>query len=75
MLCLPTPPLHLAPLLKVTPLEFCQDVQHKKITESPCVIVWHCLCDPAFSPFSKTPTWDGRTDDRKRKIEKEAQLR
>jgi len=25
-------------------------------------IVWCCLCDPAFSRFSTTPTSDGQTD-------------
>ena len=30
--------------------------------ESPCAIVWHCLCDPMFSHFSKTPTYDRQMD-------------
>jgi len=29
--------------------------------ESSCGIVWCCLCDPTFSRFSRTPTYDRQT--------------
>jgi len=54
------PHLHLAP-----PLGWFQtrDFQHQKI-RVPWAIVWHCLHDPTFSHFSRTPTCrtDGQTD-------------
>ena len=28
------------------------------VNQSPCAIVWCCLCDPLFSHFSRTPTCD-----------------
>ena len=30
--------------------------------QSPCGIVWCCLCDPTFCRFSKTPACDRQTD-------------
>jgi len=30
--------------------------------QSPWAIVWCCFCDPTFSRFSGSPTFDGRTD-------------
>ena len=30
--------------------------------QSPWAIVWCCLCDPTFSRFSRTPTYDRQTD-------------
>ena len=55
------PNLHLAPPLGVTPFEFCRDFRHQK-TRTSRVIVWHCLRDPMFSRFSRTPTCDRWTD-------------
>jgi len=40
--------------------EFCQDFWHQKM--SPWAIVCCCLCDPAFSRFSRTPTCDRRME-------------
>jgi len=52
--------LHFAPPLWMTPFEFCPGLWHQKT--SPYAIVWRCLCDPACTRFSRTPTCDRQTD-------------
>jgi len=57
------PHLHLAPPQGLIPVEFRGDLWHQK-TRIPGLSWGCCLCDPTFSPFSRTPTCDGRTDRR-----------
>ena len=54
--------LRLAPVLGVTLFEFWQDLRLQK-TKSRWAIMWHCLCDPTFSRFSRTPACDRQTHD------------
>jgi len=45
----------------VTCLSFAEIFSVRK--QTPWAILWHCLHDPAFSRFSKTPTCDRQTHD------------
>jgi len=55
------PHLHLAPLLRVTPIKFCRDLSHQKI-RSPWAIMWHCLRYAMCRHFDTILACDSQTN-------------
>jgi len=54
------PHVHLAPQWGMNPFKFRKGLWQQKI--SLWAIVWHYLCYPMFSHFSRTPTCDEQRD-------------
>jgi len=54
--------LHLSDLQQVSAVSDKPTRCTTRILKSPWAIVWHCLCDPTFSHFTRTPTCDRQAD-------------